>query len=260
MEFEQEVANELFAKGYQILYRNLSILVNKAIIGEFDIICRDFIVEVKSGKDIHTTGLYFMHGHNILPKGYKYYIYCPVIDSETVAMFNKDYGDNVFIYTNTLDIIYENHVPIIECNIDGQSNLCKVLNLSLDSIKKINKLYIEYEEYTKVYISLHYIRDTISPIEKIKWSDKLDYMVDSGILVFTDDFDKSVPFVKGFFNHNKIYNMTTLEPPKLELNYSLNCLKLSPEPYDIYLDGSDAGPHRNYFYLLKKQNAILRCR
>jgi hypothetical protein len=260
MEFEQEVADELFKRGYLVLYRNLSISVNKAIIGEFDIICRDFIIEVKSGKDIHSCGLYFMGNHNILPRGFVYYIYCPVIDDDTITMFNKDYSNDTFIYTNTLDTIYERHQPIIECNIDNQSNLCKILNLSLDSIKRFNKLYINYEEYTKVYISLHYVRDTISDKEKIKWSDKLDYMVDSGILVFHDEFDPSIPYVRGFFNHNKQYSMNGLEIPKLELNYSLNSFTLSPDPHDIFLDGSDAGPHRNPFYLLKKQNALLRCR
>lgn len=261
MEFEQEVADELFARGYQILYRNLSISVNRNIIGEFDIICRDFIVEVKSGKDITTCGLYFMHGHNILPKGFKYYIYCPIIDSDTVKMFNDDYSNNIFIYTNTLQTIYDNHIPNIECIIDGQSNFCKILNLSVESLKKFNRLYITYEEYTKTFISLHYVRDTVSPTEKIKWSDKLNFLVDSGILVFCDDFDENIPVAKGFFNHNRLYNMSKLETPKLEFNYSLNYLKTSPDQYDIYLDGSDKGPHRNYFYLMKKQeNALLRCR
>jgi hypothetical protein len=260
MEFEQEVADELFARGYQILYRNLSIAVNKNIIGEFDIICRDFIVEVKSGKDIHSCGLYFMHGHNILPRGFTYYIYCPAIDSETIKIFNNDYSNNTFIYTNTLDTIYDNHIPSIECVIDGQSNFCKILNLSVESLKKFNRLYITYEEYTKTFISLHYIRDTVSAIENIKWSEKLDFLVDSGILVFCDEFDSSIPIARGFFNHNRLYNMTALDIPKLELNYSLNYLKTSPEPHDIYLDGSDAGPHRNYFYLIKKQNALLKCR
>jgi hypothetical protein len=260
MEFEKEVADELFAKGYQILYRNLSISVNKNIIGEFDIICRDFIVEVKSGKDIHSCGLYFMHGHNILPKGFKYYIYCAAIDSETIEMFNKDYGNNTFTYTNTLQTIYDNHIPSIECVIDGQSNMCKILNLNIDSLKRFNRLYITYDEYIKTFISLHYIRDTRSPVENIKWSDKLDFLVDSGILVFCEDFDPSIPLACGFFNHNRQYNMTSLQTPKLKLHYSLNYFKTSVDPYDIYLDGSDKGPHRNYFHLLKKQNALSICR
>jgi hypothetical protein len=261
MEFEQEVADELFLKGYQILYRNLSIVVNKNTIGEFDIICRDFIVEVKSGKDIHSCGLYFMQNHNILPKGFIYYIYCPAIDCETIKMLNNDYSNNVFVYTNTLNTIYERHVPIIECNIDSQSNLCKVLNLKLESLKKINKLYIKYEDYNKVFISLHYVRDTISHKEKIKWSDKLDYLIDSGILTFCEGFDMNIPFIRGFFNHNRMYYMSGLEIPILDLNFSLNCFEVSSRSYDIYLDGSNEGIHRNYFFLLKKQkDAILGCR
>jgi hypothetical protein len=261
MEFEQEVADELFSRGYQIFYRNLSISVNNAIIGEFDIICRDFVIEVKSGKDIHSGGLYFMQGHNMLPKGYKYYIYCAAIDSETIEMFNKDYSNNTFIYTNTLQTIYDNHVPYIEGVIDGQSNMCKILNLSMESLKKFNRLYINYEEYNKVYISLNYIRDTYSPVENIKWSEKLNFLLDSGILVFCEEFDPSIPIIKGFFNHNKMYTMNNLEAPKLELHYSLYFFKTSPETFDIYLDESNKGPHRNYFHLVKKQeHALLRCR
>lgn len=262
MEFEQEVADELFARGYQILYRNLSISVNKAIIGEFDIICRDFILEVKSGKDIYSGGLYFMHGHNMLPKGFSYYIYCMAIDSETIEMLNKEYSNNnTFIYTNTLQTIYENHIPSIEGVIDGQSNMCKILNLDMDSLRKFNKLYINYEEYNKVFISLNYVRDTYSPVEKIKWSEKLDFLVDSGILVFSEDFEPSLPIIKGFFYHNKLFSLNTFESPKLELHYSLISFKTSTKQIDIYLDGTDLGPHRNYFYLLKKQkNALLRCR
>ena len=260
MEFEKHVADELFAKGYPIIYRNLSVSLNNGLIGEFDIISKDFVVEVKSGKDINTIGLYFMRNHNILPRDFVYYIYCPVIDSETIEMFNKDYSNNIFIYTNTLQTIYDNHKPLIECVIDGQSNMCKVLNLSLESLKKFNRLYIKYEEYNKVFISLHYVRDTYSHIEKIKWSEKLDYLVDSGILVFVEEFDPTIPSIRGFFTHNRVHYLNKLETPKLELSFSLKLLKTSKKTYDIYLDGSDKGPHRNYFHSIKKENALLGCR
>lgn len=260
MEFEKEVADELFARGYPILYRNLSVSLNGGLIGEFDIISKDFVVEVKSGKDINTIGLYFMRNHNILPKNFAYYIYCPAIDYDTIEMFNKDYSNNIFTYTNTLQTIYERHKPIIECNIDSQSNLCKVLNLNIESLKNFFKLYVKYEDYTRVFISLHYVRDTYSHDEKIKWSEKLDFLIDSGILVFTEEFNSSIPFIRGFFTHNRMYYLNKLETPNLELNFSLKLLEKSKKTFDIYLDGSDKGPHRNYFHIIKKTNALLECR
>lgn len=260
MEFEKKVADELFGKGYPILYRNLSVSLNGGLIGEFDIISKEFVVEVKSGKDINTIGLYFMRNHDILPKEFSYYIYCPAINSDTIDMLNKDYSNNIFIYTNTLETIYERHKPIIECNIDSQSNLCKVLNLSIESLKKFVKLYVKYDDYTKVFISLHYVRDTYSHDEKIKWSDKLDFLVDSGILSFVEEFDPIIPYIRGFFTHNRVYCLNKLETPNLELSFSLKLLKTSKRTCDIFLDESDKGPHRNYFHTIKKANALLECR
>ena len=45
--------------------------------------------------------------------------------------------------------------------------MCKVLNLSLESLKKFNRLYIKYEEYNNTYENL-LTNERIENIEKIR--------------------------------------------------------------------------------------------
>ena len=67
MEFENQVADELTKKGYYIFYKNVEIKDRHNRFIEFDIVCSEFILEIKSGKSLKAKGIYNLMYQNILP-------------------------------------------------------------------------------------------------------------------------------------------------------------------------------------------------
>jgi hypothetical protein len=240
MELEKTVARELEAKGYTVFYKNLSIsLPNKLLITEYDIVCRDFIIEVKSGNDICIKCNQIKNQVALLPRGYKLYYYCPAISDLDIKELNMKESDKKLItYINRLDKIYQHHKPNNECNIRTQRDFTKFLANSLHKLSRFNKIYIMKETFYYTYLCVTCINDHYSTDDKdiIYSSKKIKYLVDNNIIQMVDEFDENIPsFVKDT-PRNTIYidNFTTNSPINIKLYYSIDWKNIKLKPVDLY--------------------------
>jgi hypothetical protein len=196
MEAENAVEKRLEELGYTVFYRNLIFNYAHQSVCEFDIVLRDCIVEVKSGKNVFPIGGGFnnivMGGY--LPKGFTYYVYCTAKSDDEIIEINDELNRQDIIYINRLeDIAIKNPPDNKECIIESLSKIMQVMHCKLDYLMKFNKFYITQDTYDKVYHQYNFTRDTYSLEENIMWSGKLRQLVTSGRIAICneDDFPKT---------------------------------------------------------------------
>jgi hypothetical protein len=234
MEFEKVVANELEKLGYPVFYRNFKIMYNRCYLSEFDIISYDFIVEVKSGKDSQTKGLNLMHSHNILPKQFKYYIYCHILSDEEIHCLNTHLARGNILYINSLSTIQKFHNPMRDIHISSESAFCNFLNLPMSSIKKFNKVYMSSHIYVKTYTRAKFERDRYSFTDNMTWSQKIDYLFNGQILSLKKDPPPNVPnmIIKKSIRNKVI--LKRLEHFTIPIFYTVNFMQKDKDMVDIY--------------------------
>lgn len=243
MELEKSVARELERKGYYVFYKNLTVsLPNKLLITEYDIICRDFIIEVKSGNDISVKCNQIKNQLALLPKGFKLYYYCPSMTSIQIREYNKNYKGkiNSITYINDLAVIYKNHTPYNECNIKSQRDFTKFLAFSMEKIKMFNKIYVNKETFYYTFLCITCINDHYSTDDStvIYSSEKIKYLIDNNIIEMIEEFDDSKPkFIKDT-TRNTIYidDVSCINPINLKLYYSIDWKIIKLKPVDLYND------------------------
>jgi hypothetical protein len=169
MELEKQVADELSKNGYYIFYKNLRIIKNKYDeIAELDIVCSEFILEIKSGKYIDSKGIYGLMSHNILPNNFIYYFYCPLYSDSEIIELNNSFTNKHYklIYINKLETVYNNHKPNINILVEDEKHLTRILGLTDSNINYINKLYMTFDTYSKTKSLLDYKSKFIQDIFK----------------------------------------------------------------------------------------------
>lgn len=194
MELENWVAQELTDRGYPIYFRNFEFRNGKIAITEYDIICDNFIIEVKSGNDVGLRSQ-IVQQLRFLPKGYKLYYFCKIKTDKEIEELNSSSKYNDVEYINNLDIIYKNHKPKKIFNIDSQRNFTKFLSLSIDELKTIDKIYIDNESFYYSYLSFKYINDYMSTKDNKYTSEKLNYLIENNKIEIEDDFSLNIPFI-----------------------------------------------------------------
>lgn len=195
MQLENYVINELENKGYPVFFRNLRIECNKIQVTEYDVVSRDFIIEVKSGKDLSLKSSQPIKHLRFLPLGYKLYYYCPCKSDEDIKMMNHAYNiEGGIIFINSLEEIYKNHKPYNEVNIKTQKDFTRFLSLSFDKLKIFDKVNVDKETFYYTYLCLNYINDYYSKndMNPILSSEKIRYLVDNKKINMVENFDKNV--------------------------------------------------------------------
>lgn len=235
MQFESVVANDLEKLGYTIFYRNFKIMYNRCYLSEFDIICYDFIVEVKSGKDSQTRGLNMMQSHGILPKQFKYYIYCPVLADSEIDCLNTYLARGNIMYINDLKIIQKYHKPMRDVIIESESAFCNFLNLPMSTIEKFGKVYLSSFNYAKTYSRVKFERDRYSYTDKMLWSEKIDYLFNNHMLCLTKDPPANVPIMMKTRGIKNKITLKKLERFTIPICYSVNFMEKDTDMIDIYL-------------------------
>ena len=168
MDFEKQVEQQLIQNGYHIFYKNLNIYYNNYNIAELDIICADFILEIKSGKCLKSNGIYKLFSHNILPNNFTYYFYFPLYSSSEIQEFNQSFANNHYkvIYINSLQDIYKQYPPSLNIHIESQAQFIRLLTLSDKVLHSLNTISIDLSTYTKTISSLDYKTKHIQGILK----------------------------------------------------------------------------------------------
>jgi hypothetical protein len=207
MEAEEAAAKRLEELGYTIFYRNLLFRYGFTDICEFDIVLKNCIVEVKSGKyvyPIENGGFNNIVMGGYLPKGFTYYVYCTAKSDEEIIEINADLGRTDIIYINRLEDITLKHCPDGgRCIIESMSKMMLLMNRSFESVLKFNKLYMTQDTYDKVYMQYNFGRDEYSLNENMMWSGKLRYLVESGRIVICDKFPETAVSVEKMLIQNR---------------------------------------------------------
>ena len=194
MELENSVAKALQDMGYPIFYRNLHISYRKQFLfGEFDIVGRDFIVEVKSGRDITTRGIDFMYTQGLLPTQFRYYVYCQRFADDEIAHMNEEFGRSNMTYINDLGVIRANHEPICECSVPNPSLFMRLLRTPLSTVLQFQRIYMNKYTFIRVYRNVNYIRNPYSIRESIMWSEKIMRLITEGRICIVDKPPAGVP-------------------------------------------------------------------
>ncbi len=209
MEAEDAAAKRLEELGYTVFYRNLQFIYARQPVCEFDIVLRDCIVEVKSGKYVYPIEGGFnkivMGGH--LPKNFTFYVYCTAKSDEEIIEINEELNRKDIIYINRLeDIALRNPPDNGGVIIESFSKIMLLMDRSLKSILKLNKLYMSQATYDKVYMQYNFARDTYSVSENMMWSGKLRYLMDSGRIVICDKFPETAVPIEKMKLHNRRAN------------------------------------------------------
>lgn len=241
MDLERKVAKQLEAKGYNIFYRNLCIsLPNKLLLTEYDIVCKDFIIEVKSGNEISTKCNQIKNQVALLPKGFKLYYYCPYIDCKNIIQYNKksNNSNELVVYTNTLDIIYRNHKPNNECNVKTQREFTKFLAYSIDKLKQFTNVYVTKETFYYTYLCITCINDHYSTEDEtiVYSSEKIKYLVDNNIIKMVETFDDNIPSFVVDNPKNTIYvnEICSIKPINFKLCYYIDWRTVKLRPVDLF--------------------------
>jgi hypothetical protein len=194
MEFEEKVANTLRDMGYPIFYRDVTITYTKKfVMGEFDIVSRDFIVEVKSGRDITTRGIDLMSSQGLLPTGFAVYIYCPRFSDAEIAELNHDlYRPNI-TFINDLAVIRKHHEPVNECTVASASLFMRLLRTPLTDILQFQRIYMTTFTFLRVYRNVSYMRDLYSKREGIMWSEKIMTLIAGNRIEIVNVLPDTVP-------------------------------------------------------------------
>ncbi len=210
MELEKKVIKELRSKGYPVFNHNLSTFMvddtgkRLTTICEFDIISHDFIIEVKSGRNIMSNGMQIMKQRDMMPN-YKLYFYCPIKTDKEIDDCNKDnVSENVY-YINNLEEVYKNHKPFNHANIRRHKLFSKFLHLTMDCLKTFDKIYTRRLIVYEQFIFLNHYYNFSGNNSKITWVDKLNYLLHSGKLVLVDKFDDDIPDFELKNCNKKIY-------------------------------------------------------
>jgi hypothetical protein len=198
MEFEEKVANTLRGLGYPIFYRDVTITYTKKfVMGEFDIVSRDFIVEVKSGRDITTRGIDLMYSQGLLPVGFAVYIFCPRFSDTEIAELNQDlYRPNI-TFINDLAVIRKHHEPVNECTVASASLFMRLLRTPLADILRFQKIYMTTHTFIRVYRNVSYMRDLYSKSEGITWSEKIMTLIAGNRIEIVNALPATVPPLMG---------------------------------------------------------------
>jgi hypothetical protein len=213
MELEKAVINALEEKGYCVYFRNISLKYNQIQITEYDVISKDFIIEVKSGKDFKYMQI--IKQLKYLPDGYKLYYYIPNKDDEEVKKLNTIFKEITIV--NNLEEIYKKQKTWNEFNICNRKDFKRVLSLPLSKIKIFDKLNILEEDFYFVYFQVLYVYDyyCINEEEKIHSSKKIEYLLDTGKINFVKEFDKDIPLITNM----NIKNFIELEMHDSKINF-----------------------------------------
>jgi hypothetical protein len=226
MEFEEKVASKLRDMGYPIFYRDVTITYAKNfILGEFDIVCRDFIVEVKSGRDISTRGIDLMYSQGILPVGFAVYIYCPRFSDTEITELNHDIRRPGITFINDLAIIQANHKPVNECTVASASLFMRLLRTPLTSILQFQKIYMSTYTFIRVYRNVSYMRNLYSKNENIMWTEKIMALIAANRIAIVETLPPSVPPLVGchmasYTRRFTIWDKT--KPIPLQLCHNIN--------------------------------------
>jgi hypothetical protein len=231
MELENSVTKALQDMGFPIFYRNVNIsYMKRFLFGEFDIVSRDFIVEVKSGRDITTRGIDFMYSQNLLPTAFRYYIYCSRYTDDEIAHLNEEFGRPYITYINDLAVIRANHVPVCECSVSGPGIFMRLLRAPLTTILRFHTIYMTKYTFIRVYRNVCYLRNLYSADENIMWSEKIMMLIAEKRIQIVDILptpDVVAPLV-AHFNTRCIVVKKASEPVQIPLVHSLtsmNCFR-----------------------------------
>jgi hypothetical protein len=187
---EKRVQRELMEKGYPVCYKNLKIRNRSSIIFEIDIVSLDFVIEIKSGKEIHSIVNQHISYNKYVPKKYTIYFYSPVLSDEEVLYLNKNNATRI-IYINSLNVIYKNHEPCKEINIGSRNLLSRFLYLDFEKIKEFKKIYIKYEDFYRQYFINKYLSDYTYNGDS--FFIKINYLFSMNIICLVDKFDMNIP-------------------------------------------------------------------
>lgn len=236
MEFEGVVASQLATLGYPIFYRNFEIFYNRTQLSEFDIVSDGFIVEVKSGRDYKTKGLNFMYIQGMLPVGYKYYIYCPMLSDDEIGCLNEYFERGPILYINSYAKIIENHRPCRDCVLVSESLFANFLNLPMAVINTFGKLYIKKADFDKMVHRVHNERDRYSFNDNMRWSDKIDYLLRVDRLIVTSSPPPPhIPLMVREERTNRSIKLLRLEPFPIRRVYYINLMPKDTSMVDICL-------------------------
>lgn len=234
MEFEAVVAQQLRDLGYPVFYRNYKILYQRSAISEFDIVSYGFIVEVKSGRDYGTRGLDFMHSYGILPKEFKYYIYCPVLNDQEIACLNENLARGPISYINSYSPIIENHTPNRDCVITEETILANFLNLRMCDINSFGTLYITPKIYDQMVYRVHHERDRYSYTDNLKWSEKLAYLMKNKRICL-DKAPPHIPLMIKAYKNMNVARLKRYERFTIPQVYYINMMPKDKDMVDIHL-------------------------
>lgn len=231
MELENSVAAALQDMGYSIFYRNVNVSYRKQFLfGEFDIVSRDFIVEVKSGRDITTRGIDFMYSQGLLPTTFRYYVYCSCYNDDEIAHLNEEFGRPLITYINNLAIIRVNHEPDCACSVSSPGIFMRLLRAPLETILHFQTIYMTKHTFIRVYRNVCYMRNLYSVRENIMWSEKIMMLIVEKRIQIVDVLPSSenvAPLVAHFNTRNLVVKKAS-EPIHIPLVHSLtnmNCYK-----------------------------------
>jgi hypothetical protein len=210
MELEKAVINALENKGYCVFYKNLSLKYNSINITEYDVILKDFIIEVKSGKDFKKMQI--TNQLKYLPEGYKLYYYIPIKGDEEINNLNKIFKDITIV--NNLDEIFKNHQRNNEFNICCRKDFKRFLSLPFEKIKIFDKINILEEDFYFVYFQSLYVYDYVCISENILSSQKVEYLFENGKINFVEEFDHTIPLIS---NQNIKFINLPLTNSKIDL-------------------------------------------
>jgi hypothetical protein len=216
--FEKVVADELRALGYPVFYQNLKMRINGITFIEFDIVSLDFIVEVKAGKSIRTCGLDLLYSHRRLPENFMIYVYCAAKTDAEIAEQNENKLENI-LYINDLRQIVASHPPRNICNIKSAKNLNRFLRIPYEIMCSFDKIYIQKESFDKIYYGLNHIRDWCSKSNGLKHSNKLQYLIDHGKIIYVDKFDYHVPDFNLYYLNEGVMNLKEMNNIIIPLVY-----------------------------------------
>ena len=187
---EKKVQEELSSRGYPICYKNLRIRSGSSVLFEIDIISIDFVMEIKSGKEIHSIVNQHMSYNKYIPKKYTIYFYSPALSNEEVAYLNENNATRI-IYINSMNVIYENHDPCREINIKSRNLLSRFLYLDFDKIKSFERLNVRYEDFYRQYFINKYLSDYT--YNDVSFFSKINYLFIMGKFNLVEEFDEDIP-------------------------------------------------------------------
>lgn len=243
MEFEKEVCKVLESHGYHIFHRNLEIVISGNTFTEFDVVCSDFILEIKSGSYVDLNGIHRLYQQDKIPKGFRIYVYCPVKTTKEIAEYNSDYDTSKILYINTLDPILENHKPLRICNIGTQSMFDRFLNLRMDTIRYFDKVYVDLEAFLQVVRTIACYRESYSKSDGIRWSDKLVRLVKEKIVEVRPLLDTRIPYLQKTVPVRKLL-LKNLDQFVLDIYYNVNCFnKCNDIEHDYYQPFTASSKH-----------------